>query len=60
MLGLHCCSGFSLIMTCRSYPFLQCAGHLIRVVSLVAEHRLWGTWISVVAAWFLGSRAEAQ
>ena len=24
---------------------------LVAVASLVAEHRLWGTWASVVAAW---------
>ena len=31
------------------------------VASLVAEHRLWGTWASVVAAHQLpGSRAPAQ
>ena len=31
---------------------------LIVVASLVAEHRIWGTWASEVAA--LNSRAQAQ
>ena len=30
------------------HSFLQCAGLLTGVASPVAEHRLWGTWVSVV------------
>ena len=41
LLGLHCFTGFSLVAVC---------GLLIAEASLVAEHKLWGTWASVVAA----------
>ena len=48
MLGLPCCMGFSLVVESRSYSVV--VGHrlLIVVASLAAEHRLSGTWASVV------------
>ena len=41
MLGLRCREGFSLVVVC---------GLLTAVASLVAEHRLYGSWASVIAA----------
>ena len=40
MLGLHCCSGFSLVLVSRGYSLV--AGHrpLIEMASLLAEHGL--------------------
>ena len=52
--GLHCCA----------QAFFSCSEQLgllsscIVVASLVAEHRIWGTWASEVAA--LNPRAQAQ
>ena len=48
VLGLPCCVGFSLVVESRSYSVV--VGHrlLIVVASLAAEHRLSGTWASVV------------
>ena len=43
VLFLCCCAGFSLVVVVMH-------GLLIAVASLVAEHGLWGTWASVVAA----------
>ena len=50
VLGLHCCVGFSLVAESRSYSVA--VGHrlLIVVASLAAEHRLSGTWASVVTS----------
>ena len=48
VLGLHCCSGFSPAVMTGGHSFLQCAGLLTGVASPVAEHGLWGTWVSVV------------
>ena len=47
MLGLHCCVDFSLVATSEA----SLVGHrlLTAVVFPVAEHRLYGTWASVVA-----------
>ena len=49
MLGLHCCSGFSLIAESRGYSLGAMCGLLIAVASLVVEHRLYGTSASVAA-----------
>ena len=45
MLGLHCCSGFSLVAVSRSYSLAAVCRLLIAVASLV-EHGLWehGLW----------------
>ena len=57
VLGLCCCSGYSLVAVCR---------FLIAVASLVVEHGLWSVWASVVVAHghrsfgFRNSRAQAQ
>ena len=42
-LGLHCCSGSSLIVVSRGYPPAA-------VASRVGEHRLWGAQGSVLVA----------
>ena len=46
MLGLHCCSGFSLVAASGGYSLVAVCGLLIAVASLVVEHRLWehGLW----------------
>ena len=49
VLGLRCCWGFSVDMVSRAA--LVAVRRLLTVVaSLVAEHRLWGAWPSVVSA----------
>ena len=50
MLGLHCCTGFSLVSLGGSCSLAAVRGLLIVVASLVAEHRLLGAWASVVVA----------
>ena len=58
MLGLCCCTGFSLGVTSRRYSLAVVRGLLIMVVSLVAEHRLQSAQASVVVApglWNTGS-----
>ena len=45
MLGLRCCMGFSLVSGSRGGSLVAACGHLIVVVSLVAEHGLWGPWL---------------
>ena len=49
VLGLCCCSGFSLVVTSRDSFLVAMGGLLILVASLVA-HGLWGAWASVVLA----------
>ena len=50
MLGLHCCSGFSLVVASGGYPLVAVLRLLIAVAFLVAEHRLKGLQVSVVVA----------
>ena len=40
MLGLYCCSDFSLVAQSRGYSLVVVCGLFIVVASLVAEHRL--------------------
>ena len=40
VLGLHCCSGFSLVVTSRGYSLVAVHGLLIVVASLAAEYKL--------------------
>ena len=48
LLGLHCCArGLSLA---GGSSLVVAGGLLFAVAPLVAEHRLWGTWASVVVA----------
>ena len=59
-LGLHCCTGFSPVVVSRNYSLALACKLLIAVASLVVEHRLQGSWASVVTAPGLrtcGSRA---
>ena len=50
-LDLHCCAwAFSSCSEVGRLLFVAVHGLLIAVVSLVAEHRLLGTWASVVVA----------
>ena len=49
MLGLHCCTGFPLVVESGGYS-LVVHGHLFVVASLAVEHRLSGTQVSVVVA----------
>ena len=49
VLGLRCCSGFSLVAVSRSYSLVAMCQLLIVVASLVVEHGLWGPWVLVVA-----------
>ena len=39
-LGLHCCTGFSLVAPSRVYSLVAVHGPLIAMASLVAEHEL--------------------
>ena len=48
-------SGLSQVGASTGYSSLRCAGFLIVVASLVAEHGLYGTQASVVAARRLSS-----
>ena len=50
VLGLPCCSGFSLVAASRGYSLIAMQRFLIVVASLAAERRLWGAQASVVAA----------
>ena len=50
MLGLCCCSGSSLVVASGGYSLAMVHRLLIAVASLVAEHRLWGTHTSGLAA----------
>ena len=50
VLGLRCCSGFSLVVVSRSYSLAAMCQLLIVVASLVVEHGLWGAWVLVGAA----------
>ena len=42
MLGLCCCTGFSLVVVSRGYSVVVVLRFLIAVTSLVTEHGLWG------------------
>ena len=46
MLGLHWCSGFSLVAASRGCSLVVVCGLLIAVASLVMQHVLWelGLW----------------
>ena len=55
MLGLCCCSGSSLVVASGGYSLAMVHRLLIAVASLVAEHRLWGTQTSGLAAHGLNS-----
>ena len=50
VLGLHCCSGFSLAVASGGYSLGAARRLLIAVASLVAEYGLYGARASVVAA----------
>ena len=43
MLGPRCCTGFSLVAESRGYSLAVVHRLPIAVISLVAEHGLWGT-----------------
>ena len=55
MLGLCCCSGSSLVVASGGYSLAMVHRLLSAVASLVAEHRLWGTQTSGLAAHGLNS-----
>ena len=55
MLGLPCCTGFSLVAESMGYYPIAVLWLLIEIASLVAEHRLWGALASVVGAHGLSS-----
>ena len=40
VLGLHCCSGFSLVLASGGYSLVAVHGFLIVVAFLVVEHKL--------------------
>ena len=42
VLGLHCCTGFTLVVASRCYSLLAVCMLLIEMASLVMEHRLLG------------------
>ena len=52
MLGLHCCTGSSLVVASKGYSLVAMHSLLIVVVSLVVEHGLQELWLegSEVAA----------
>ena len=45
--------GLSLVAASGGYSLVVVCGLFVAVASLVSEHRLWGTWASVVAAYRL-------
>ena len=49
VLGLHCCSGFSLVVVSRAYSLVAVHGFPTAVASLVAEHGLQGARAGVAA-----------
>ena len=51
MLGLHCHRGFPLDVASKGYSVVSVLRFLTAVVSLVAEHGLYGTRASVVMAY---------
>ena len=55
MLGLPCCTGFSLVAESMGYYPIAVLWLLIEIASLVAEHRLWGALASVFGAHGLSS-----
>ena len=55
MLGLPCCTGFSLVAESMGYYPIAVLWLLIEIASLVAEHRLWGALASGVALGGLSS-----
>ena len=55
MLGLPCCTGFSLVAENEGYYPIAVLGLLIEIASLLAEHRLWGALASVVGTHGLSS-----
>ena len=46
--------GFSLVVVSGDCSLFAVCGLLIGVASLVADHGLWGMWVSVVAHLLLG------
>ena len=46
VLGLHCCTGFSLVVVSGGYSPAGVHGLFIVVASLVVEHGLWGLGFS--------------
>ena len=54
IVGLHCYASFSLVVANVGYSLVVAHGLLIEVASLVAEHRLLGTWIQEL--WLLGAK----
>ena len=48
VLGLVCCTGFSLVATSGSYS-VAALGLLTVVASLISEHGLWGIWALAAA-----------
>ena len=54
MLGLHCCTGFSLAVASKGYALVAGQGLLIAVASFVAEHGLQGVQEQL---WHVGSAA---
>ena len=55
VLGLPCCTGFSLVSESRGYSRVAVIGLHIAVASLVVERRLSGVWASVAVAHGLSS-----
>ena len=50
MLGLCCCSGFSLVVASGGYSLLLAHRLLIAMAPFAAKHRLWGMQASVITA----------
>ena len=61
VLGLRCCSGFSLVAASRGYTLVAAWGFLPAVASPCVEHGLQGEWVGLAAAppglWHAGSVA---
>ena len=51
MLGLHCCTGSSLVVASKGYSLVAMHSLLIVVVSLVVEHGLKVHWLSRCGMW---------
>ena len=50
VLGLHCCTGFTLVAASRGYSLVAVCRLLSAMTSLVTEHGLWGMWASAAVA----------
>ena len=59
VLGVHWCTGFSLVVLNWGFSLVAVCRLLIAATSFVAEYKLWGSWASRVSARGLSSFGSA-